>query len=47
MKKLDLKDLMVQSFVTEVKDKKGLAAGLGESDFNSVCPFCPVTDNIQ
>lgn len=41
MKKLDLNDLKVQSFVTEVKHLGGLAAmAAGESDFNTVCDTC-------
>lgn len=42
MKKLNLNELQVQSFVTEVDSTKGgLMAVAGESEFNTVCPFCP------
>ncbi|MFA0961259.1 pinensin family lanthipeptide [Roseivirga sp. BDSF3-8] len=41
MKKLNLDDLKVQSFITEVNGTKGgVMAAAGESEFNTVCPFC-------
>ncbi|MFA0961257.1 pinensin family lanthipeptide [Roseivirga sp. BDSF3-8] len=41
MKKLNLKNLEVKSFVTLIDHKNGVQGGLAhESKFNSTCPPC-------
>ncbi|MFA0962335.1 pinensin family lanthipeptide [Roseivirga sp. BDSF3-8] len=46
MKKVNLKQLEVKSFVTKVNVKGGVFAVAGESEFNTVCPFCPDIDEF-